>query len=149
MLSNCSHSRNLHAPYALTSAPVILGTLGGIGLIIGPIGLLWLNFKRDALRGDASQKAMDRGFIMLLLLVSATGLLLLVLRDTRFTALWLAIDLGTVMALFVTLPMPNSPTASSAPQRCSNSKSRSACRIGSGSVGSDQLPSMAGSGGLC
>ena len=33
---------NLHAPYALTSAPVILGTLGGIGLIIGPIGLLWL-----------------------------------------------------------------------------------------------------------
>lgn len=47
---------------------------------------------------------MDRGFIMLLLLVSVTGLLLLVLRDTRFMALWLAIHLGTVMALFVTLP---------------------------------------------
>jgi citrate/tricarballylate utilization protein len=94
----------LQAPYAYTSAPVILGTLGGIGLIIGPVGLLLLNFKRDPLRSDVKQNAMDRGFIMLLLLVSVTGLLLLVLRDTGFMALWLAIHLGTVMALFVTLP---------------------------------------------
>jgi citrate/tricarballylate utilization protein len=95
---------NLHAPYAFTSAPVILGSLGGIGLIVGPIGLLWLNLKRDALRADVKQNAMDRGFIMLLLLVSATGFALLLLRDTRFMALWLAIHLGTVMALFLTLP---------------------------------------------
>ena len=95
---------NLPAPYALTSAPVMLGSLGGIGLIIGPLGLLWLNLRRDGQRGDGSQKAMDRGFIMLLLLVSATGFALLLLRDTRFMALWLAIHLGTVMALFLTLP---------------------------------------------
>lgn len=94
----------LQAPYAFTSAPVILGSLGGIGLIIGPIGLLWLNFKRDALRTDVAQKPLDRGFIMLLLLVSVTGFALLLLRDTRFMALWLAIHLGTVMALFLTLP---------------------------------------------
>ena len=95
---------NLHAPYAFTSAPVILGSLGGIGMIIGPVGLLWLNMRRDALRADVSQNAMDRGFIMLLLLVTATGFALLLLRDTRFMALWLAIHLGTVMALFLTLP---------------------------------------------
>jgi citrate/tricarballylate utilization protein len=94
----------LQAPYAFTSAPVILGSLGGIGLIIGPIGLLWLNFKRDALRTDVAQKPLDRGFIMLLLLISVTGFALLLLRDTRFMALWLAIHLGTVMALFLTLP---------------------------------------------
>jgi citrate/tricarballylate utilization protein len=94
----------LHAPYAFTSAPVILGSLGGIGLIVGPIGLFRLMMKRDALRSDAAQKPMDRGFIMLLLLVSATGFALLLLRDTRFMALWLAIHLGTVMALFLTLP---------------------------------------------
>lgn len=93
-----------HAPYPFISAPVILGTLGGIGLIIGPFGLLWLNFKRDAQRADVAQNAMDRGFIMLLLLISATGLALLLLRDTRFMALWLAIHLGTVMALFLTMP---------------------------------------------
>jgi citrate/tricarballylate utilization protein len=95
---------NLHAPYAFTSAPVILGSLGGIGLIVGPIGLLWLNLQRHGLRADVKQNAMDRGFIMLLLLVSATGFALLLLRDTRFMALWLAIHLGAVMALFLTLP---------------------------------------------
>ncbi len=95
---------DFHAPYPVTSAPVILGTLGGIGLVIGPLGLLWLNFKRDAQRADVSQNAMDRGFIILLLLISVTGLALLLLRDTRMMALWLAIHLGTVMALFLTLP---------------------------------------------
>ncbi|MEH2513679.1 citrate/tricarballylate utilization protein [Nitrobacteraceae bacterium AZCC 1564] len=95
---------NLHAPYDFMSLPVILGTLGGIGLIIGPIGLLWLNINRNPHHGDAAQHGMDRGFILLLLLVSATGFALLLLRDTSYMALWLAIHLGTVMALFLTLP---------------------------------------------
>ena len=45
------------------SAPVILGSLGGLGLIVGPGGLLWLNVRRDGPRGDAGQNVMDRGFI--------------------------------------------------------------------------------------
>lgn len=94
----------LHAPYSFSSLPVILGSLGGIGLVIGPVGLLWLNFRRDPQHGDPEQHGMDRGFILLLLLVSVTGFGLLLLRDTRFMALWLAIHLGTVMALFLTLP---------------------------------------------
>jgi citrate/tricarballylate utilization protein len=94
----------LHAPYPVTSMPVILGSLGGIGLVIGPVGLLWLNMRRDPKHGDPSQHGMDRGFILLLLLVSLTGFALLLLRDTRFMALWLAVHLGTVMALFLTLP---------------------------------------------
>jgi len=94
----------LVAPYALTSLPVILGSLGGIGLLIGPAGLLWLNLRRDPQHGDTAQRGMDRGFIALLLLISATGFALLLLRDTRFMALWLAIHLGTVMALFLTMP---------------------------------------------
>jgi citrate/tricarballylate utilization protein len=93
-----------HAPYPLTSAPVILGTLGGIGLVIGPIGLLWLNLRRDPAHGDQAQRPMDRGFIALLLLTSITGLALLAWRDTRFMALLLAVHLGVVMALFLTLP---------------------------------------------
>lgn len=94
----------LQAPYAYTSLPVILGTVGGIGLLIGPAGLLWLNFKRSALHGDAAQKPMDRGFISLLFLTSLTGLALLIWRDTSAMALLLAIHLGIVMALFLTLP---------------------------------------------
>lgn len=95
---------NLQAPYDVMSLPVILGSLGGIGLVIGPVGLLWLNITRDPKHGDPAQHGMDRGFILLLLLVSATGFALLLLRDTSFMALWLAIHLGTVMALFLTLP---------------------------------------------
>jgi citrate/tricarballylate utilization protein len=88
----------------VTSLPVILGTLGGLGLIIGPLGLLKLNLRRHELQGDAAQRPMDRAFIFLLLLTSLTGLALLVGRDTRAMALLLAVHLGVVMALFLTLP---------------------------------------------
>lgn len=92
------------APYALTSLPVLLGTVGGLGLLIGPAGLLWLNLRRHPMTGDASQKPMDRGFIALLLLTSLTGLALLAWRDSSAMALLLAVHLGVVMALFLTLP---------------------------------------------
>ncbi len=95
---------NLQAPYAFTSVPVILGTLGGIGLLIGPAGLFWLNLQRDPQHGDIAQRPMDRGFIALLFFVSLTGLALMVWRDTSFMALLLAVHLGVVMALFLTLP---------------------------------------------
>lgn len=94
----------LQAPYAYTSLPVILGTLGGIGLVIGPIGLLYLNIKRHPLHGDVKQKPMDRGFIFILLLISLTGLALLALRDTQAMALLLIIHLATVMTFFLTIP---------------------------------------------
>jgi citrate/tricarballylate utilization protein len=92
------------APYALSSLPVLLGTAGGIGLLIGPAGLLWLNLRRHPLHGDPAQKPMDRGFIALLFLTSLTGLALMIWRDTGAMALLLAVHLGVVMALFATLP---------------------------------------------
>ena len=95
---------DLHAPYDLMSLPVILGTLGGIGLLIGPAGLLYLNLRRNAAHGDATQKPMDRAFIVLLFLISASGLALLAYRDTSAMTLLLTIHLGFVMALFLTMP---------------------------------------------
>ena len=86
------------------AATVVVGTLGGIGLVVGPAGLLWLNLKRSPLHGDARQKPMDRGFILLLLLTSLTGLALLAGRDSSWMAILLAIHLGVVMALFLTIP---------------------------------------------
>ncbi|WP_340526595.1 tricarballylate utilization 4Fe-4S protein TcuB, partial [Cupriavidus necator] len=93
-----------HAPYPVFSLPVLLGTAGGIGLLIGPAGLLWLNLRRHPMHGDAKQRPMDRGFIALLLLTSATGLGLLAARETAAMPLLLAVHLGVVMALFATLP---------------------------------------------
>lgn len=92
------------APYDFISLPVILGTLGGIGLLIGPAGLFMLNLKRHPQHGDAAQKPMDRGFIALLFLTSLTGLALLAGRDSGAMGLLLAIHLGVVMGLFLTMP---------------------------------------------
>jgi citrate/tricarballylate utilization protein len=94
----------LQAPYSLTSLPVLLGTLGGIGLIVGPAGLLWLNLQRHPQHGDAAQKPMDRGFIALLFLISLSGLALLTWRDTGAMAALLALHLGAVMAFFAMMP---------------------------------------------
>ena len=98
------YALNLHAPYPILSLPVLLGTIGGAGLLVGPAGLLWLNLRRDPGRGDPKQRPMDRGFIALLLLTSASGLALLAWRDTAAMAWLLAVHLGVVMALFATLP---------------------------------------------
>jgi citrate/tricarballylate utilization protein len=92
------------APYPVLSLPVLFGTVGGVGLLVGPVGLLWLAARRDPAQGDVAQRPMDRGFIALLLLTSGTGLALLAWRDTGAMALLLAVHLGVVMALFVTLP---------------------------------------------
>ena len=92
------------APYPVTSLPVLLGTVGGIGLLVGPAGLLWLNLHRHPLHGDPLQRPMDRAFIVLLFATSLTGLALLALRGTAAMGLLLAVHLGTVMALFLTLP---------------------------------------------
>ena len=95
---------NWSAPYPIFSLPVMLGIVGGIGLLIGPAGLLWLNLRRNPAHGDENQKPMDRGFIALLFLVSASGLALLALRETSALGLMLAIHLGLVMAFFLTMP---------------------------------------------
>jgi citrate/tricarballylate utilization protein len=92
------------APYAFSSLPVLLGTAGGIGLLIGPAGLLWLKTKRDPVLAGAKQMGMDVGFLTLLWLSSASGLLLLALRESAAMGVLLGIHLGIIMALFVTLP---------------------------------------------
>jgi len=92
------------APYPFYSLPVILGTLGGLGLLAGPAGLLALKYQRDPELGDHAQAGMDAGFLVLLFLVSLTGLALLFLRETRAMGVLLAVHLGAVLALFLTLP---------------------------------------------
>jgi citrate/tricarballylate utilization protein len=94
----------LPAPYPLLSLPVGLGTVGGVLLLVGSLGQLALNLRRDPMLGDPAQRSMDRGFIVLLALSAATGLVLLAGRDSGAMAVWLAAHLAAVMALFLTLP---------------------------------------------
>jgi len=92
------------APYPFWSAPVVLGTLGGIGLLIGPAGLLWLKRIRDPALAATRDGGMDVAFLLLLWLSAATGLALLAWREAPGMALLLALHLATIMALFLTLP---------------------------------------------
>lgn len=92
------------APYPTGSLVVVLGTVGGMGLVAGPAGLLWLRGLRDPALDDPAQAPLDRAFLWLLLLTSFSGLVLLALRATAAMPLTLAIHLGCVLALFVTMP---------------------------------------------
>ena len=95
---------DLPAPYDLPALPKLLGVVGGVALLLGTAGLWRLNRRRHPMQGDAAQKPMDLGFIALLFLTSATGLALWLARGTPALALLLCLHLGTVMALFLTLP---------------------------------------------
>jgi citrate/tricarballylate utilization protein len=92
------------APHAYFSIPVVLGSLGGIGLAIGPPGLYFLKRRRDAAIVDVKQDGMDVSFLVLLFLTSLTGMLLLILRETPMMGALLRIHLAIVLGLFLTLP---------------------------------------------
>ena len=92
------------APYAWYDLPVILGTLGGIGLIVGPVGLMAAKMRRDPELADRASLGMDVAFLAMLFLTSLTGLALLALRETAAMGVLLALHLGVVLALFLTFP---------------------------------------------
>ena len=92
------------APYAYTSLPVVLGTAGGLGLVVGPTGLLLLDGRRDAALTHASERSLGFAFLTMLLLTSMTGLLLLLLREGPMMPTLLVIHLAIVLALFITFP---------------------------------------------
>jgi citrate/tricarballylate utilization protein len=92
------------APYAWYDLPVLLGFSGGLGLLAGPAGLLIEKYTRDPAVLDPSARGMDIAFLISLILTSVTGLVLLFLRATSLMNLLLAIHLGVVFAVFVTMP---------------------------------------------
>jgi citrate/tricarballylate utilization protein len=92
------------APYAYSSLPVLLGTAGGFGLLIGPIGLAALGQTRDPDLGHGGSRGLDTLFLALLFLTSLTGLALLVLRHSALMGILLVVHLAVVMVLLLTLP---------------------------------------------
>jgi citrate/tricarballylate utilization protein len=98
------HGFHWESPYPLLSLPVVLGTVGGIMLMIGTAGLLALKWKADRIPGTTTMMQMDVSFILILFLTSLTGMLLLVLRETPAMGTLLAIHLGVVAAFFIMIP---------------------------------------------
>ncbi|CAN5273724.1 tricarballylate utilization 4Fe-4S protein TcuB [soil metagenome] len=98
------HYVGREAPYPYWDLPVLLGTIGGLGLIIGPLGLLRAKSRRDPALQDAKKYGMDVAFLAMLMLTSVSGLALLLLRATSAMGLLLALHIGIVFALFITMP---------------------------------------------
>ena len=92
------------APYAWYSPVVLLGSLGGLGLLVGPAGLAWLKFKADQEPLATELYGADMALLASLFFVSLTGFALLVFRDTSAMGVLLVIHLGFVMGLFLVLP---------------------------------------------
>lgn len=66
-----------HAPYSLLSAPVILGTVGGVLLTIGTVGLFVMKLIDDPLPNARRLLAGDVAMLLLLAMAAVTGLVLL------------------------------------------------------------------------
>lgn len=92
------------APYPWWDLPSLLGTIGGIGLVIGPAGLLAEKWRRDPGLAKGERFDMDTAFLAMLFLASLTGLALQALRATPAMGLLLALHLGVVFAFFLTMP---------------------------------------------
>jgi citrate/tricarballylate utilization protein len=91
-------------PFSVLSLPVILGTVGGLGMIVGAVGLLYLKWRSDRVPAAARMLNMDVAFLVMLLLASLSGLLLLVFRETAAMGTLLGLHLGVVAGLFITAP---------------------------------------------
>jgi citrate/tricarballylate utilization protein len=98
------HFLGWQAPYPLLSWPVVLGTVGGIGLLIGTSGLMILKWRSDRDPTAEPMLSMDVAFLVILFLTSFTGILLLALRETAAMGTLLVVHLALVAGLFITMP---------------------------------------------
>jgi citrate/tricarballylate utilization protein len=92
------------APYPFWSLPVLLGTMGGLGLVAGSAGLFWLKLVGDREPHARKLVGADAALLLLLMLIGVTGLLLLSVRATGAMGIVLASHLGLVLAFFATMP---------------------------------------------
>jgi citrate/tricarballylate utilization protein len=100
----CTYALGRMAPYPYGSRPVVLGTLGGVGLVIGTAGLLYLKGRQSEATRGVRQMSMDLLFMGQLLLTGASGLLLLIFQETTLLGILLVLHLGFVMTPFITMP---------------------------------------------
>jgi citrate/tricarballylate utilization protein len=91
-------------PYALTTAPVIFGGIGGVLLIIGTSGLIYYKLRSDREPAAAAASGMDYVFLVTLGLTALTGMLTLILRATPAMGSILVLHLACIAALFVSAP---------------------------------------------
>jgi len=94
----------LSAPYPVFSLPVLLGTVGGLGMLVGTAGLFWLKLTGDPAPGLRRLLGGEVALLALLFAIAASGLALLLWRATAAMPALLALHVGLVLAFFLLLP---------------------------------------------
>ena len=92
------------APYPLLSVPKLFGLPGGLMLSLGSLWLAVLKTKADPNLGNESHWGGEMAFTLLLAATGITGITLFVVTGTALVAPMLAIHLGAVLTLFLTMP---------------------------------------------
>ena len=92
------------APYPFISLPVLLGSVGGVLLMIGTVGLFAMKVVDDPMPAVRRLLGADVALLMLLAMTALTGLVLLAVRATGAMGLAMAVHLGFILALFLVLP---------------------------------------------
>jgi citrate/tricarballylate utilization protein len=98
------HAFGLKPPFALASAPVLLGIAGGVAIVAGAGGLLAIEARADRDPSERGETQMNVIFLIALELVTLSGLALLVWRETAAMGPLLAVHLALVTGFFAGLP---------------------------------------------
>lgn len=94
----------LEAPYGLFSLPKLLGVPGGVLLCIGTAGLARLKLRADPELGALAAWGGEMAFVLLLFMVSATGLALYAATGSALVGWLLPLHLGSVLTFFLLTP---------------------------------------------
>jgi citrate/tricarballylate utilization protein len=92
------------APYPLLSLPVVLGTSGGLLMLVGTSGLFAMKFVDDPMPTVRRLLGGDVAMLVLLAMIALTGLILLAVRATSAMGLAMAVHLGFILAFFLVMP---------------------------------------------
>lgn len=92
------------APYPLFSFPVVLGSVGGIAMLSGIAGLARSKRRADPATNAGENQPAEWLLLGMLAAVAGSGLILLALRETPAMGLLLALHLGSVLGLALSMP---------------------------------------------
>jgi CitB domain protein len=95
---------HIDPPYPVLSVPVLSGTLGGIGITIGCIGLVMLKKDSSEATSVAEMNIKDYGLLSALFFLATTGLFTLMVRATAAYPLVLVIHMASVMLFTAMAP---------------------------------------------
>ena len=91
-------------PYPVLSLPVLSGTLGGLMIISGALGFLYMKSVSDKAKANSTMIKMDYWVVYLLLFTAITGMLSLVTRTYFYMGLVFLIHLSFVGTLYIVAP---------------------------------------------